>query len=107
MKTFFSKYGHLLRTWGTVLAGNILLAFLVAAFIIPHDIIMGGTTGIGLAISEFTGMDTAFLTALTISAALSGSRINALPSPFPVILRTGQPMFMSIAAGGISEIHPL
>ncbi len=31
-----------------VFAGNALMAFLVAAFIIPHDIVMGGTTGIGL-----------------------------------------------------------
>ncbi len=29
-----------------VLLGNALLAFVVTAFIIPHNIIMGGTTGI-------------------------------------------------------------
>ena len=35
-----------------VLTGNALLAFLVAAFIIPHDIIMGGTTGIGIVLHK-------------------------------------------------------
>ena len=35
-----------------VLSGNALLAFLVAAFIIPHDIIMGGTTGIGIVLHK-------------------------------------------------------
>ena len=35
-----------------VLSGNALLAFLVAAFIIPHDIIMGGTTGIGIVLNK-------------------------------------------------------
>ena len=35
-----------------VLFGNALLAFLVAAFIIPHDIIMGGTTGIGIVLHK-------------------------------------------------------
>ena len=35
-----------------LLAGNGLLAFLVAAFVIPHDIIMGGTTGIGIVLHK-------------------------------------------------------
>ncbi len=34
-----------------IVLGNALLAFLVAAFIIPHDIIMGGTTGIAIVAS--------------------------------------------------------
>lgn len=36
-----------------VLGGNMLLAFTVAAFIVPHGIIMGGATGIGLTISHY------------------------------------------------------
>lgn len=36
-----------------VLAGNIILAFTVAAFIVPHGIIMGGATGIGLTIGHY------------------------------------------------------
>ena len=36
-----------------VLIGNIVLAFTVAAFMVPHGIIMGGATGIGLTISLF------------------------------------------------------
>ncbi len=35
-----------------ILAGNALLAFLVVAFIIPHDIVMGGTTGIGIVLQR-------------------------------------------------------
>ena len=35
-----------------ILAGNGLLAFLVAAFILPHDIIVGGTTGIGIVLHK-------------------------------------------------------
>ena len=31
-----------------IICGNALLAFLVAAFVIPHGIIMGGTTGIAI-----------------------------------------------------------
>lgn len=36
-----------------VLSGNAILAFTVAAFIVPNGIIMGGATGIGLAISHY------------------------------------------------------
>lgn len=36
-----------------VLLGNAVLAFTVAAFIVPNGIIMGGATGIGLAISHY------------------------------------------------------
>lgn len=36
-----------------VLVGNVLLAFTVAAFIVPNGIIMGGATGIGLVVSHF------------------------------------------------------
>ena len=42
-----------------ILLGNALLAFLVAAFIIPHNIIMGGTTGIAIVLSRFFHFDTA------------------------------------------------
>lgn len=43
-----------------------------------------------------TGTGTAFLTASTILAAFSGSRIKALPSPFPAIFGMGQPMLISM-----------
>ena len=44
-----------------ILLGNALLAFLVAAFIIPHNIVMGGTTGIALVINRFFNVDTALV----------------------------------------------
>ncbi|MBE6828557.1 MAG: YitT family protein [Ruminococcaceae bacterium] len=44
-----------------VLMGNALLAFVVAAFIIPHDIIMGGTTGIAIVLNKSFGIDTALM----------------------------------------------
>ena len=43
------------------MVGNALLAFVVAAFIIPHDIIMGGTTGIGIVLNKTFAIDTALL----------------------------------------------
>jgi len=42
-----------------ILAGNFLLAFAVTAFAVPHGIIMGGVTGIGIALHELTGANMA------------------------------------------------
>lgn len=42
-----------MSTVAGVLLGNAVLAFTVAAFIVPNGIIMGGATGIGLAISHY------------------------------------------------------
>lgn len=36
-----------------VLVGNLVLAFTVAAFLVPHGIIMGGATGLGLTIAHY------------------------------------------------------
>ena len=36
-----------------VLAGNVILAFTVTAFIVPQGIIMGGATGVGLTIAHY------------------------------------------------------
>lgn len=41
------------RTVIGVLAGNVILAFAVAAFMVPSNIIMGGATGIGLFVTHF------------------------------------------------------
>lgn len=40
-----------------VLVGNAFLAFTVAAFIVPHGIIMGGATGIGLTIGHYVPLN--------------------------------------------------
>ena len=44
-----------------ILTGNALLAFLVAAFVIPQDIIMGGTTGIGIVLGKLLPVETAVI----------------------------------------------
>lgn len=55
MKNFLQKFKKPITTTVCMLLGNALLAFLVAAFIIPHEIIMGGTTGIGILIDRLFG----------------------------------------------------
>ena len=55
MRTFFEKIKRPLWSCLCIVAGNALLAFLVAAFIIPHGILMGGTTGIGILVDKLWG----------------------------------------------------
>lgn len=49
------------KTAFMVVVGNALFAFLVTAFIIPHNIIMGGTTGIAIVMSKFLPFSTALI----------------------------------------------
>ena len=74
MKPYDKKPKKVLVTTLCMLAGNALLAFLVAAFIIPHDIIMGGTTGIGIVLNKvIPGMDVSlFILILNLLLLLLG-----------------------------------
>ena len=37
----------------TIILGNAMLAFAICAFVIPYDIMLGGSNGIALAIQHF------------------------------------------------------
>ena len=52
MKPYDTSWKRTVLTWLCILSGNALLAFVVVAFIIPFDIIMGGTTGIGIVLNR-------------------------------------------------------
>ncbi|MBO7363744.1 MAG: YitT family protein [Lachnospiraceae bacterium] len=60
-----------------ILLGNALLAFLVAAFVIPHNIIMGGTTGIGIVLNRlFPQVEVSvYVLVLNVLLLLAGWRI--------------------------------
>ena len=68
-----------------VLSGNALLAFLVAAFIIPHDIIMGGTTGIGIVLHKAIPQMDVSLFVLILNAILLLIGLITLGKKFAVI----------------------
>lgn len=53
------KLRELFWTGLSIVFGNALLAFVVEAFIIPHGIIMGGTTGIAIVLNRLISVDTA------------------------------------------------
>ena len=62
MKPYDKPAKKIAVTTLSILGGNAILAFLVAAFIIPHGILMGGTTGIGIVLSHvFPQLDVSIL----------------------------------------------
>lgn len=54
-----SSARKLLQTCFSILLGNFLLAFAVAAFIIPHRMIVGGATGLSIILTRFIPAGTA------------------------------------------------
>ena len=91
-----------------VLAGNAVLAFTVAAFMVPHGIIMGGATGIGLTIGHYVpiGLSTVIffvnVTLFILGTVVLGKKfaLNTMISTFVY------PLFLSImqAIPGIEHL---
>lgn len=59
MKKKTGSYKKLAHTCLAVVGGNLLLAFGIAAFVLPQGIIMGGATGIGIVLSRSLPLETA------------------------------------------------
>lgn len=60
---------------GAILAGNMLLGFAVAAFVLPYGAIMGGATGLGIVFSRFLPLDTAVIVLAVNLLALALGRV--------------------------------
>lgn len=59
MKQLWKRFGNVLWTGASILIGNAILAFAIAAFVVPSGIIMGGATGIGILLNRFLHTDVA------------------------------------------------
>ena len=51
------KYFKLLEISSAVIVGNLILAFLVAAFVAPNEIVIGGVTGLGFVLEKIFLID--------------------------------------------------
>lgn len=91
-----------------VLAGNLILAMAVSAFVVPHGIIMGGATGIGLFITHYIPMNLS-LVILAVNAVLFllGTAVLGKKFAITTIISTFvYPLFLAITQEipGITEI---
>ena len=98
MKAFWKKIKRHVHSWLCIIAGNAILAFLVAAFVIPHDIIMGGVTGIGILVDKLWGEVLPIETATVILA------LNVLLLLFGLLV-LGKDFFLKTIASSI--IYPV
>ncbi len=108
-----------------ILAGNFLLALAVAAFVLPHGIMMGGATGIGIILTRFLPVETAAavlilnLSALALGWAVLGGRFvlatiaSSLLYPFflealqqipGIDALTNDPLLAALCSGGLVGI---
>ena len=119
---------HLKKAAGVcsaILAGNILLGFAVAAFILPSGVIMGGATGVGIVLGKVIPLDTAAivlgvnLMALALGWAVLGWRfvLATIASSllYPILLGAAQripgidhltadPLLAALLGGGLVGI---
>ena len=103
-----NKNMKLLQTVLGVLGGNAILAFSVAAFIVPHGIITGGATGIGLLLSRVISLPLSSLI-LAVNAFLFvwGTLVLGKKFALTTIVSTfAYPAFLSVAQmiPGITEL---
>ncbi|MBQ6367217.1 MAG: YitT family protein [Erysipelotrichaceae bacterium] len=64
---------EIVKTLLALLAGNLLLAFSVSAFVLPYDILSGGVAGIAVLVKPFTSIsENTIITVLVISLFLVG-----------------------------------
>ena len=108
-----------------IIAGNMLLGFAVAAFILPSGVIMGGATGVGVVLTRFIPLDTALivlcvnLLALALGWAVLGWRFVlatvASSLLYPIFLGAAQrvpgieeltadPLLSALLGGGLVGI---
>lgn len=91
-----------------VLLGNLLLAFTVAAFVVPYGIVMGGATGISLTISHYVPVSlSTIIFVVNIILFLVGAFVLGKTFAFTTIISTFvYPIFLSAiqAVPGIDSL---
>jgi len=98
-----SRYEKGFMTFVCLIVGNLLLAFLVAAFIMPFGIVMGGTTGIGIVLGNlFPSLDVA-LVVLALNMVLLLVGLAVLGKKFFLTTVTSSLMY-PVALGVIERI---
>ena len=125
MKHLSGSLGSTLWTCASILLGNAVLAFAIAAFTVPHGLIMGGVTGISLFLGRFLDLDVAVIVLIlnllalvlglvvlgrtfllaTVGSSLLYPLLLDLTQKIPGIgSLTDDPLLASLLAGGLIGI---
>ena len=125
MKHLSGPLGSTLWTCASILLGNAVLAFAIAAFTVPHGLITGGVTGISLFLGRFLDLDVAAIVLIlnllalvlglvvlgrtfllaTVGSSLLYPLLLDLTQKIPGIgALTDDPLLASLLAGGLIGI---
>ena len=125
MKHLSGSLGSTLWTCASILLGNAVLAFAIAALTVPHGLIMGGVTGISLFLGRFLDLDVAAIVLIlnllalvlglvvlgrtfllaTVGSSLLYPLLLDLTQKIPGIgALTDDPLLASLLAGGLIGI---
>ena len=125
MRHLSGSLGSTLWTCASILLGNAVLAFAIAAFTVPHGLIMGGVTGISLFLGRFLDLDVAAIVLIlnllalvlglvvlgrtfllaTVGSSLLYPLLLDLTQKIPGIgALTDDPLLASLLAGGLIGI---
>ena len=81
------KLLHTLKPIVAVIAGNIIVAFAIAAFILPKNLIAGGSTGLAIILNHFFGLNISLVVLIFngfmffVGAALLGKKVRVDDDP--------------------------
>ena len=122
MRHTHSQFRDILWTCLSILTGNAVMAFAIAAFVMPHDIITGGATGVGILLSHFFPTDVAtnvlvlnvlalllglavlgkkFFVATVSSSLLYPAFLGIMPQIPGIAFFSGDEMLSAVFAGGL------
>jgi uncharacterized membrane-anchored protein YitT (DUF2179 family) len=98
------KLLHTLKPVAAVVAGNIIVAFAIAAFILPKNLIAGGTTGLAIILNHFFGLNISLVVLVFngfmffVGAALLGKKFALTTILSTLIFPTFLTFFRTVAA---------
>ncbi|SFE45896.1 YitT family protein [Trichococcus pasteurii] len=98
------KLLHTLKPIAAVVAGNIIVAFAIAAFILPKNLIAGGTTGLAIILNHFFGLNISLVVLIFngfmffVGAALLGKKFALTTILSTIIFPTFLTFFRTVPA---------
>lgn len=98
------KLLHALKPVAAVIAGNIIVAFAIAAFILPKNLIAGGTTGLAIILNHFFGLNISLVVLVfnslmfIVGAVLLGKKFALTTIMSTIIFPTFLTFFRSLQA---------
>ena len=101
MEVIEKRCKNALWTCVSILVGNVIISFTIAAFVVPNGLITGGATGLGILINRFLKTDVAVVVLVLNLLALLLGFAQRIPG---ITTLTDDLLLASLLAGGLIGI---